>query len=156
MKPTAFAPGLCIRRILFLLVCIFSFTACIPGNAHAIVGKWKGGSAKIYYSAEYAKEKGKAMEEMTAAQMGNYVYEFKSDNRFVETMTSASDPKLVTMNGTWNLTGDKVQITLEPKFNPQKTTTTSTVAISGNTMVNTSVMPPGSRIVKMISTSTRM
>jgi len=156
MKYNSFAQRVFIFRIAFLLACIFSATAIISCNAQAIVGKWKGGSSKIYYSPEYAKEKGKSMEEMTPEQLGNYVYEFKPDHSFIETLTQQGGSKVTTMNGTWNLTGDNMQITLEPKFNPQKATSSSTVFISGNTMVSTSILPTGSRIVKMISTSTKM
>ena len=156
MKPKSLILRLFLFRTLFLLPCIFSSMAFIPCNAQAIVGKWKGGSAKIYYSTEYAKEKGKSMEEMTAAEMGNYEFEFKSDHRFIETLTPPGDSKLVTMNGIWNLTGNDLQLTLEPKFNPLNKTTSETVSFSGNTIVNTSILPAGSRITKMISTSSKM
>jgi alpha-L-arabinofuranosidase len=141
----------------FILICILSgfagFNVC---NAQAIVGKWKGGAAKIYYGVEYTKQIGKSMEEKTAEQLGNYTIEFKSDHTFVETFTTPQESKVTIMNGIWNLTGDDLQLTLEVKYNPQKTTTKSTMSINGNTMVTTAVMPANSRIIKMVSTNTRM
>ena len=141
----------------FILIFIFSTLAGIANcHAQSIVGKWKGGTAKIYYSAEYAKETGKSMEEKTAAELGNYTIEFKSDHTFSEAFITPPDSKVTTINGTWSLAGDDLELTIDPKYNPQKTTTKSTLSIHGNTMVTTALMPGAARIVKMESTNTRM
>jgi hypothetical protein len=72
------------------------------------------------------------------------------------TFSALNDPEVTTMKGTWSLAGDQLKTTLEPKYNPKKMTTTATISINGNTMVTTAVMPAPSRIIKTISTGTRM
>jgi len=144
-------------KALLVIICIIvgfaSFTKC---DAQSIVGKWNGVSVKNYFSAEYAKVAGKSMEEKTVKEAGNSAIEYKSDHTFIMTFSALNDPEVTTMKGTWSLTGDQLKTTLEPKYNPQKMTTTATVSINGNTMVTTAVMPAPSRISKTISTSTRM
>jgi hypothetical protein len=139
--------------IAFITVGFSSFTKC---DAQSIVGKWNGVSVKNYFSAEYAKVAGKSMEEKTVKEAGNSAVEYKSDHSFIMTFSAPNDPEITTMKGTWSLTGDQLKTTLEPKYNPQKMTTTATVSISGNTMITTAVMPATSRIIKTISTATRM
>jgi hypothetical protein len=119
------------------------------------VGKWNGVSVKNYFSDEYAKKVGKPMEEKTVKEAGNSAIEYKSDHTFIMTFSALNDPEVTTMKGTWSLTGDQLKTTLEPKYNPQKMTTTATVSITGNTMVTTAVMPAPSRIIKTISVATR-
>jgi hypothetical protein len=141
----------------FVLIFIFTTLAgaanCLGQN---IVSKWKGGTAKLYYSSEYAKETGKSMEEKTAAELGNYTIEFKSDHSFTESFITPQDSKVTTINGIWKLTGDDLELTIDAKYNPQKTTTKSKLSIQGNTMVTTALMPGAPRIIKMESTNTRM
>ena len=139
--------------IIFITVAIAGFTKC---DAQSIVGKWNGVSVKNYFGAEYAKMMGKPMEEKTAKETGNSTVEYKSDHTFIMTFSGVNDPEVTTMTGTWSLTGDQLKLTLEPKYNPQKMTTTATISINGNTLVTTAVMPPRSRITKTISTGTRM
>ena len=129
------------------------FTKC---DAQSIVGKWSGVSVKNYFSAEYAKVAGKSMEEKTVKEAGSSAIEYKSDHTFIMTFSALNDPQVTTIKGTWNLTGDQLKSTLEPKYNPRKMTTTATVSIRGNTMVTTAVMAPPARISKTISTGTRM
>ena len=140
-----------------LIVCItIGFGASTKCNAQSIVGKWNGVSVKNYFSAEYAKVVGKSMEEKTVKEAGNSAIEYKSDHTFIMSFSALNNPEVTTMKGTWSLTGDQLKSTLEPKYNPQKMTTTATVSINGNTMVTTAVMPAPSRISKTISTGTRM
>src|SRR5450432_549569 len=129
------------------------FTKC---GAQSIVGKWNGVSVKNYFSAEYAKVTGKPMEEKTVKEAGNSAIEYKSDHTFIMTFSALNDPEVTTMKGTWSLTGDQLQSTLEPKYNPRKMATNATISITGNTMVTTAVMPAPSRITKTISTGTRI
>ena len=144
-------------KALIVITCFIvgfaSFTKC---DAQSIVGKWNGVSVKNYFSPEYAKVAGKSMEEKTVKETGNSAIEYKPDHTFIMTFSALNDPDVTTMKGTWSLTGDQLKLTLEPKYNPQKMTTTATVSITGNTMVTTAVMPAPSRISKTISTSTRM
>jgi hypothetical protein len=139
--------------IIFIMVGSAGSTKC---DAQSIVGKWNGVSVKNYFSAEYAKVAGKSMEEKTMKEAGNSAIEYKSDHTFILTFSAPNDPEVTTMKGTWSLAGDQLKTTLEPKYNPQKTTTTATVSINGNTMITTAVMPAPSRIIKTISTCTRM
>jgi hypothetical protein len=138
--------------VIGITIVIAGFTEC---NAQSIVGKWNGVSVKNYFSAEYAKVAGKSMEEKTVKEAGNSAIEYKSDHTFIMTFSAPNDPEVTTIKGTWSLTGDQLKSTLEPKFNPQKMTTTATVSINGNTMITTAVMPAPSRISKTISTGTR-
>ena len=135
-----------------ILVCFAGFTKC---DAQSIVGKWNGVSVKNYFSAEYAKVAGKSMEEKTMKEAGNSAIEYKPDNTFILTFSAPNDPEVTIMKGTWSLTGDQLKITFEPKYHPQKQTTTATVSFSGNTMITTAVIPAPSRIIKTISTSKR-
>ena len=96
------------------------------------------------------------MEEKFQKDAGSSDIEYKSDHTFVMNFSAVNSPEVTTMKGTWSLTGDELTSTLETQYNPQKTTTTATVSINDNTMVTTAVIPAPSRIVKTISTSTRM
>lgn len=144
-------------KAFLVIICIMtgyaSFTKC---DAQSIIGKWNGVSVKNYFSAEYAKVVGKSMEEKTAKEAGNSAIEYKPDHTFTMTFSAPNDPEVTTIKGTWSLTGDQLKSTLEPKYNPEKMTTTATVIINGSTMVTTAVMPPGSRIIKTISIGSRM
>ena len=139
--------------ISFVTFGITGFTKC---DAQPIVGKWNGISVKNYYSAEFTKTTGKSMEEKTAKELGNSTVEYKSDHTFIMNFSGPGSTEVTTMQGTWNLTGDQLKLTLEPQYNPQKKTTTATIAINGNTMVTTSVMPAPSNISKSIATAIRM
>jgi len=139
--------------IICLIVGFAGFNKC---DAQSIVGKWNGVSVKNYFSAEYAKVAGKSMEEKTVKEAGSSAIEYKADQTFIMTFSAPNDPEVTTMKGTWSLTGDQLKTTLEPKYNPQQMTTTATVSINGNTMITTAVIPAPSRIIKTISTSTKM
>jgi hypothetical protein len=128
----------------------------ITCDAQAIVGKWKGVSVKNYYSDEYAKVAGKPMIEQSAKETGNSTIEYKADHTFIMIFSTNNNPELTTIKGGWSLTGDQLKLTLEPAYNPRKTTTTATVIINGNTITTTAVIPAPSRIIKTISTGTRM
>ena len=60
------------------------------------------------------------------------------------------------MKGTWNVSGDQLKLTLEPQYNPQRISTTATFSINGNTMVTTAEIAPPARIIKTITTATRL
>ena len=140
-----------------LLTCIIiGFSVLGKCDAQAIVGKWKGVSVKNYYSAEYAKQVGKSMEEKTSKDAGNSEVDYNSDHSFILSFSAPNSTELTVMKGTWSITGDQLKLTLEPQFNPQKMTTTATFTISGNTMVTTAIISPPSRIIKTVSTATRM
>ena len=129
------------------------FTKC---DAQAIIGKWKGVSVKNYYSPEYAKQIGKSMEEKFVKDAGNSEVSYLADHSFILTFSAPNSTDVTTMKGTWSASGDQLKLTLEPQYNPQKITTTATFSINGNTMVTTAIISPPARIVKTISTGTRM
>jgi len=145
-----------LKTSLIIICAIIGFAGSTKCNAQSIVGKWNGVSVKNYFSTEYVKVAGKSMEEKTMKEVGNSAIEYKPDHTLILTFSAPNNPEVMTMKGTWSLTGDQLKTTLEPKYNPQKMTTTATVSINGNTMITTVVMPAPSRIIKTISTSTRM
>ena len=156
MKIKSMSSAFSIKALLAIICMIVRFAGFAKCDAQSIVGKWNGVSVKNYFSAEYAKVAGKSMEEKTMKEAGNSAIEYKPDHTFIMTFSAPNDPEVTIMKGTWNLTGDQLKITFEPKYNPQKKTTTATVSFNGNTMITTAVIPAPSRIVKTISTSTRM
>jgi len=154
MKPVSTLTPLTLKTLLVILVVgLSSFTIC---NAQSIVGKWKGVSVKNFYSAEYAKQAGQTMEEKFQKDGGSSDIEYKSDHTFIMNFSAVNTSEVTTIKGIWSLTGDQLKSTLEPQYNPLKQTTTATVSINGNTMVTTAVIASPSRIIKTISTSTRM
>ena len=152
MATDSITAGLTLKGVLIAFFIMGSVAEC---DAQAIVGKWKGGPSKVFYSAEYAKETGKSMEEKSAKDLGNYETEFKADHTYITTVSTGGS-EVTTMRGAWSLSGDQLNIIIEPKFNPRKTAMSSTVVINGNTMVTTAVFPPPARMVKTIATLTRM
>jgi hypothetical protein len=144
------------KALLAFTFCTFGLAGFMICAGQGIVGKWKGVSAKVYYSADYAKQVGKSMEEKTAKETGNATVEYKADHSFVMTFSALGDAQVTTMNGTWKLSGDQLTFTMEPKFNPRKTSTTATIVFQGNNLVLTAVIPPPSKIIKTISTCTKM
>jgi hypothetical protein len=156
MKIKSMSSAFSVKAILAIICMIVGFAGFAKCDAQSIVGKWNGVSVKNYFSAEYAKVAGKSMEEKTMKEAGNSAIEYKSDHTFILTFSAPNDPEVTTMKGTWSLTGDQLKTTFEPKYNPRKMTTTATVSISGNTMITTALMPAPSRVIKTISTSTRM
>ena len=145
-------------KILFVLTCItIGFTSFTKCYAQSVVGKWKGVSMKSFYTPEYAKMTGKkSVEEKTAKETGESWGEYKLDHTFTMSFSAPNSSEVTTMGGTWSQAGDQLKLTLEPKYNPQKITTTSTFSINGKIMVTTTVSPPGGMVTKTISTSTRM
>lgn len=135
---------------------VLGFSSFTPCEAQTIVGKWKGVSVKNYYSADFTKQTGKSVEEKAAKDLGNSSLDYHADHTFVMTFSAPNSPDVTTMKGEWSLAGDQLKTTLEPKYNPQKMTTTTTVVFNGNTMVGTTMMAPPSRIVKSIATLARM
>jgi hypothetical protein len=145
-----------LKALLIISGITFGFAGLNNCNAQSIVGKWDGVSVKNYFSTDYAKVAGKSMEEKTVKEAGHSSIEYKPDHTFIMDFSAPNDPEVTTINGTWSLAGDQLKTTLEPKYNPQNMTTTATVSINGNTMITTAVMSAPSRIIKTISTSTRM
>jgi hypothetical protein len=147
---------LAFKTLLIITYITIGFTGFTKCDAQAIVGKWKGVSVKNYYSAEYTEQTGKSMEEKFAKDAGNSEINYIADHTFIMTFSAPNNSDVTTMKGTWNVTGDQLKLTLEPQYNPQKTTTTAIFSINGNTMVTTAVIAPPARIIKTIATATRL
>jgi hypothetical protein len=145
-----------ILKTLFITSTIIGFSAFLKCDAQAIVGKWKGVSVKNYYSDEYAKQTGKSMEEKFSKDVGNSEINYIADNTFIMTFSAPNNPDVTIMKGTWYVTGDQLKFTLEPQYNPKKISTTATFSIHGNTLVTTAIISPPSRIIKTVSTATRL
>jgi len=155
MKTNSKVNGFAVKAILVVVLCAGGFGGAAKCYAQNIIGKWKGGPSKLFYSAEYAKETGKSEEEKSVKDLGSYETEFKSDHTYVTTL-SPSNSEVTTMKGTWSVSGNQLNIITEPKFNPRKTTLSCTFVINGNSMVTTAIFPPPARMVKTIATLTRM
>jgi hypothetical protein len=155
MKKNSIVTGFAVKALLVVCLSAGGFGGSATCYAQSIIGKWKGGSSKLFYSAEYAKGTGKSEEEKSAKDLGNYETEFKSDHTYVTTL-SLSNSEVTTMRGTWSLSGNQLNIITEPKYNPSKTTLSCTFVINGNTLVTTAIFPPPARMVKTIATLTRM
>jgi len=143
------------KSLLLTISFFMTFSLLTRCDAQSIVGKWKGVSVINYYSPEYAKQIGKSMEEKQAKDAGNSEIIYNADHTFIMNMSAPNSSEVITMKGAWAVTLDQLKLTLEPKYNPQKVTTTSTFTIHGNTMETTAIIPPPSRIIKSIATSTR-
>ncbi len=150
------AIGYISKSILLSIVIVSGVAFWNTCDAQSIVGKWKGVSIKYYYSADYAKQLGKSMEEKTVKELGNSEIDYNADHTFVMTMSAPNSTDITTMKGTWAATGDQLKLTLEPQFNPQKITSTASYAIHGNTLETTAIMAPPSRIIKSVSIGTRL
>ena len=156
MKNKSMSTAFTLKTFLFIICITVGFAGFIKCDAQSIVGKWNGVSVKNYFSAEFAKATGKSIEEKSVKQTGSAAIEYKPDHTFIMTFSGLHSTEIITMKGTWSLTGDQLKSTLEPAYNPEKMTTTATILINGNTMVTTAVMPPPSTITKTIATGIRM
>jgi len=59
-------------KVFLVIICIMvGFTGFTKCDEQSIVGKWNGVSVKNYFSAEFAKVAGKAMEEKTVKEAAN-------------------------------------------------------------------------------------
>jgi hypothetical protein len=142
-----------LRLSISIFCAVFLWTTC---DAQSIVGKWKGVSVKNYYSPEYAKQIGKSMDEKTAKDVGNSEITYNVDHTFIMNISTPNSAEVMIMNGRWESTGDQLKLTLEPKYNPQKMTTTANYIIHGNTIEITSIMAPPSRIAKSVAIGIRI
>jgi len=139
--------------LIFITIALAAYTTC---DAQSVVGKWKGVSVTNYYSDAYAKQVGKSMEEKSAKETGYSEIDYNADHSFKMIFYTSNSSEATIMNGTWAVNGDQLTFTLDPQFNPKKTSSVATFTIHGDTMVTTAVIAPPSRIIKTISTGTRM
>jgi hypothetical protein len=149
--------GLVIRKIFFIVVVTaVGLTTSLKSDAQSIVGKWKGVSVSNYFSEDYAKQMGKTMEEKLAKDGGNSEIDYHADHSFTMIYYTSNNSEATIMKGVWAVNGDQLTMTLNPEFNPKKTSTVSSFTIQGNTMVTTSVMASPAKIIKTVSTASRL
>ena len=145
------------RKSFFVMICMtIGLLICINCGAQNIVGKWKGVSVTNYYSDDYARQVGKSMEEKLAKDAGNSEIDYNADHSFTMIFYETNGSEATIMKGTWNAVGDQLTLTLDPQFNPQKKSTVASFSIHGDTMVTTAIIAPPARIIKTVSTATRL
>lgn len=138
--------GTCIA--IFLILGYSGMSAC---EAQSIVGKWKGIASTIYYTEEGAAKSGMKIQVNSLAEMGLVIMEFNSAHTFKSTSSVINDTKVNTLEGTWTLSGDQLNLTVDPKYHPVKghDSKTSTILIAGNTLIITENAPPNRTVNKM-------
>ena len=132
-------------------------------DTQSIVGKWNQVSSKQFLTPEGVKTYGKPVLETQMATIGSVVIEFKSDNTYIMKSSSINDSKVLTFTGTWSLSGNHLEMKLDPKhedpkYNPKKDAVTpnTTISINGNSMIMNTLYPDRKIINKIELTLTRM
>ena len=147
------------EKILFILICITSafasFTKC---DAQAIVGKWKIITQKTCYTDEFAKKQGykQCREDKAAENIFTAIIEYKSDHTYLSTTSISANN--TTLSGTWSLSGDKLNLLVDPKYKARGgvESQNETILINGKTMVVKENMPPNKMVTSVEKTFTKM
>ena len=96
------------------------------------------------------------MEEVLAKDAGYSEMDYNADHSFTMIFYESNNSEATIMKGTWAVNGSQLTLTLEPQFNPKQKSTTASFSIHSDTMVTTAEIAPPSRIIKTVSTSTRL
>jgi hypothetical protein len=150
-------------KVVLILTCIIAgssgFNKC---DAQSIVGKWNQISSKQFLTAEGCKTHGKSVLETQMSSIGTVVFEFKSDHTYVLKTSHAGDSGVLTLTGTWSLTGNQLELKLapeqeDPRYNPKKDAASpkTTMSLNGNTMVWSTLYPDSKITAKIELTLTR-
>jgi hypothetical protein len=127
-------------------------------EGQSIVGKWKIISNTFYYTAEGAVKQGQAEHVNLLPTSASVISEFKSDHTFTKTthIDESSAPSF--LNGTWTLAGDKLTMTVDPKYNPKKghESMSLSIKITGNSMIMTDTEHISKMISKMDTNAERI
>jgi len=139
----------------FAIVAATTFTTC---QSQTIVGKWKMISSTSYFTAEGAARQGKTFLTNPLPSTASITTEFKSDHTYTTTTSTGSNPTPNTLGGNWSLTGDRLTITVDPKYKPsdELKSSTITVSITGNTMIMTNNIIPNAMVSKMTTKAERI
>jgi hypothetical protein len=155
---TIYSPISKIRNAAILLFPIMSFVGLTNCQAQSIVGKWNQLKIKTYYTAEGAKKNGSPESEISMSNIGTAVYVFYSNQTYRQE-TTTGDSKVITLLGTWSLTGNQLEMKLlaqqeDPKYNPKQGATPekTTIAFHGNIMEWTSNNLDNNLISKIVLT----
>jgi hypothetical protein len=151
-------------KVIFILTCIIvGFSGFNKCDAQSIVGKWNQISSKQFLTAEGSKKLGKSVLETQTSSIGTVVFEFRSDHNYTMKTSDASDSEVLTLTGTWSLTGNQLELKLapeqeDPKYNPKKDAVSpkTTVSINGSTMVTSTLYPDSKITTKIEITLTRL
>lgn len=151
-------------KVILILSCIIvGFSDSNRCDAESIVGKWNQISAKQFLTAEGIKTHGKSVLETQMSSIGTVIFDFKSDHTYVEKTSHAGDSKVLTFTGTWSLSGNQLELKLDPKqedpkYNPKKDAISPkiTISINGNTMVWSTLYPDSKITTKIELTLTRL
>jgi hypothetical protein len=115
-----------------------------------------------FLTAEGAKTHGKSVLETQMAAIGTVVFEFKSNHAYVEKTSHANDSKMLTFTGTWSLSGNQLELKLDPeqedpKYDPKKDAISPniTLSINWNKMVWSTLYPDSKITTKIELTLTR-
>ena len=132
-----------------------AFTCC---QAQSIVGKWKMVSTTSYFTAEGTAKQGKETYTNAVPSTASIISEFKPDHTYLTTTSSESSPTPHILAGNWSLTGDRLTITVDPKYKPGKELESSTITISitGNTMIMTNNIIANPMVSKMTTKAERI
>ena len=152
-----------LKALLIITGITFGFASFNECNAQSIVGKWNQISSKQFLTAEGSKKLGKSVLETQMSSIGTVVFEFRSDHTYAMKTSHAGDSEVLTLNGTWSLTGNQLELKLapeqeDPKYNPKKDAFSSktTVSINGSTMVTSTLYPDSKITTKIEITLTRL
>ena len=139
----------------FAIVVATAFTTC---QSQTIVGKWKMISSTSYFTAEGAARQGKSFLTNPVPSTTSISTEFKSDDAYTTTTSTATNPTPNTIGGNWSLTGDRLTITVDPKYKPsdELKSSTITISITGNTMIMTNNIIPNTMVSKMTTKAERI
>jgi len=152
-----------LKALLIITGITFGFASFNECNAQSIVGKWNQISSKQFLTAEGAKTHGKSVLDTQMAAIGTVVFEFKSDHTYIEKTSHAGNSSMLTFTGTWSLSGNQLELKLDPeqvdpKYNPKKDALSPNITLSiiGNTMVWSTLYPDSKITIKIELTLTRL
>lgn len=152
-----------LKALLIITGITFGFASFNKCDAQSIVGKWNQISSKQFLTADGSKTHGKSVLETQMASIGTVVFEFKSDHTYIEKTSHAGDSKVLTFTGTWSLSGNQLELKLDPKqedpkYNPKNDAVPPkiTLSINGNTMVWSTLYPDSKITTKIELSLTRL
>lgn len=152
-----------LKALLIITGITFGFASFNKCDGQSIVGKWNQISSKQFLTAEGSKTHGKSVLETQMASIGSVVFEFKSDHTYIEKTSHAGDSKVLTFTGTWSLSGNQLELKLDPKqedpkYNPKNDAVPPkiTLSINGNTMVWSTLYPDSKITTKIELSLTRL
>ena len=163
MKTKSMFTAFTFKALIVITCIIVGFVGFPKCDAQSIVGKWNSLAVKQFLGPKGATAYGKQVLETKVETTGSSVNEFKSDHTWVTKSTSINDSKVLTLTGTWSLTGNQLQMKLDPKqedtrYNPKKDAITpnTTISITGNTMIWNTLYPDSKMVNKIEITFIRM